>query len=52
MIVMLLWYQDNVEKCKSQGVVNDQLFTTASLPLSQWLDTKVHKVIACTARQC
>lgn len=45
MVVMLPWYQDNVEKTRSGGVVSDELFNAASLPLSQWLDVKV---TACT----
>ena len=30
-----------MEKYRSGGIVNDELFTAASLPLSQWLDVKV-----------
>ena len=30
-----------MEKCRSGGVVSNDLFAAVSLPLSQWLDVKV-----------
>ena len=45
MVVMLPWHQANVKKSRSGGVVSNELFTMASLPLSQWLDVKVILVV-------